>query len=118
MIELTKSILNGSNIQCKILINPNNETTSALNMITDILRKKKLIKIAIRLKYTPRNYGLLILDNETCRGEWFETYGGLNKTYTNVFKPYFKQNKITITEYSMHFRTTENNVGLYAMYAL
>ena len=72
------------------------------------------------LKYTTTNYGMLIFDNDStlAQGEYFETLGGLDNVYTNVFRPFLAQKKITINEYTTNFKTTENNVGVYAMYGL
>ena len=63
---------------------------------------------------------MLIFDNDftLAEGKYFETHGGLDNVYTNVFRPFLAQKKITIHEYSTNFKTTENNVGVYAMYGL
>ena len=120
MIVLAHYILDNTNLQCKILANPRTESTSTLRMITVLLQKKKLITILIILKYTTTNYGVLIFDNDytLAQGEYFETHGGLDNVYTNVFRPFLAQKKITIHEYTTNFKTTENNVGVYAMYGL
>ena len=89
-------------------------------MITDVVNKDEDVTIGIILKYTPTNYGLLIIKhaNNDTSCLYFETKGTINKIYIETFRKYFFSKKTNVDEYNTQYKTTVNNVGVYMIHEL
>ena len=86
-----------------IIENPQQNSHNAVDMITDVMNRNEDVTIGIILKYTPTNYGLLIIkrDNNDTSCLYFETKGTINKIYTETFRKYFFLKKTNIDEYNI-----------------
>ena len=122
MIIFLKYILTNQDslLDYMIIENPQQNSHNAVDMITDVVNKDEDVTIGIILKYTPTNYGLLIIKhaNNDTSCLYFETKGTINKIYIETFRKYFFSKKTNVDEYNTQYKTTVNNVGVYTIHEL